>query len=163
MLYAIIFNFYVDPGAVKWSSLWTNLKSVNPSFFFASSYRRLFVPTTLSKFAWLDSTSFCLKILPLHGCGDFHANPLGLELVHSNLLFNFVVGTIKHQATGRPAKVRGEIRTYRLLPFPSFAEANGHRGFMGWVFVKGYQTKRTRTRNWLFSPAILNALAVISS
>jgi len=53
----------------------------------------------------------------------FTQTPCGLELVHSNLLFNFVVGTIKHQATGRPAKVRGEIRTYRLLPFPLLRES----------------------------------------
>ena len=138
---------------------------MNPPFFFASSYRRLFVelrsrlltlgrvqarlallslnrnlPTTFRKFARLDLTSFCLKILPPCGCGDFQANPLracarpqvalhSKELGYSNLLFNFVVGTIKHQATGRQkAVVRGTDSYMLATPFSLFAEANQARG-----------------------------------
>ena len=39
------------------------------------------------------------------GVEIFKQTPCGLELGYSNLLFNFVVGTIKHQATGRQKAV----------------------------------------------------------
>ena len=39
------------------------------------------------------------------GVEIFTQTPCGLELGYSNLLFNFVVGTIKHQATGRQKAV----------------------------------------------------------
>ena len=94
---------------------------MNLSFFFASSYRRLFVPTTFSKVAELDSQSFFGEILPPCGCGDFPETPWDLKLCHSNLRFTFVVGTIKHQAIGRPAKVHGEIRLHGLRA-PPFAK-----------------------------------------
>ena len=104
----------------------------------------------------------------------FKQTPCGLELGYSNLLFNFVVGTIKHQATGRQNAVVQGTDSYMLaLPFPLFAEANQARGMteairygeqvdwlLGLVFVKGYQTMQARTRNRLSPPAILNALAV---
>ena len=88
----------------------------------------------------------------------FKQTPCGLELGYSNLLFNFVVGTIKHQATGRQnAVVRGTDSYMLATPFPLFAEANQARGMteairygeqvdwlLGLVFVKGHQTKRAR-------------------
>ena len=97
-------------------------RTVNPSFFFASSYRRLFVPTTFSKVAELDSQSFFGEILPPFGCGDFPETLQGLKLCHSNLRFTFATGTIKHQAIGRPAKVHGEIRLHGLRAPPSQSE-----------------------------------------
>jgi len=59
----------------------------------------------------------------------FKQTPCGLELGYSNLLFNFVVGTIKHQATGRQkAVVRGTDSYMLATPFSLFAEANQARG-----------------------------------
>ena len=106
----------------------------------------------------------------------FKQTPCGLELGYSNLLFNFVVGTIKHQATGRQNAVVQGTDSYMLAtPFPLFAEANQAKGMteairygeqvdwlLGLVFVKGYQTMQARTRNRLSPPAILNALVVSS-
>jgi len=90
----------------------------------------------------------------------FKQTPCGLELGYSNLLFNFVVGTIKHQATGRQKAVVQGTDSYMLaLPFPLFAEANQARGMteairygeqvdwlLGRMFVKGYQTKRDENK-----------------
>ena len=58
----------------------------------------------------------------------FKQTPCRLELGYSNLHFNFVVGTIKHQATGRQkAAVQGTDSYMLATPFPLFAEANQAR------------------------------------
>jgi len=80
----------------------------------------LFVPTTSSKVAELDSQSFFGEILPPCGCGDFPETPWGLKLCHSNLRFTFVVGTIKHQATGRQKRCVRETDSHmQATPVPS--------------------------------------------
>jgi hypothetical protein len=71
---------------------------------------------------------FAWKYYPFTGVEIFTQTPCGPELVHSNLLFNFVVGTIKHQATGRQNAVVQET-DYVPLATPSF------------VFVAANQTK----------------------
>ncbi|MBQ8959377.1 MAG: hypothetical protein IJ057_12915, partial [Bacteroidales bacterium] len=74
------------------------------------------------------------------------------ELGYSNLLFNFVVGTIKHQATGRQnAVVQGTDSYMQATPFPFLrrsepGKGNGYLlwrtiGLAIWAFVKGYQNK----------------------
>ena len=86
------------------------------------------------------------------GVEIFKQTPCGLELGYSNLLFNFVVETIKHQAIGRQKAVVQGMDSYMLAtPFPLFAEANQARGMtgaircgeqvdwlLGLLFVKGY-------------------------
>ena len=62
---------------------------------------------------------FAWKYYPLAGVEIFKQTPCGLELGYSNLLFNFVVGTIKHQATGRQnAVVQGTDSYMSGSPFP---------------------------------------------
>ena len=96
---------------------------MNPSFFLRLPIAVcLFLRLYQSLYDWIRQV-FAWKYYPFTGVEIFTQTPCGPELVHSNLLFNFVVGTIKHQVTGRPAKVRGEIRTYRLLPFPLLRES----------------------------------------
>ena len=66
------------------------------------------------------------------GVEIFTQTPCGLELVHSNLLFNFVVGTIKHQATGRQnAVVRGNgfVHAGYSLP-PSSRKRTKQEGYL---------------------------------
>ena len=53
---------------------------MNPSFFFAYFYRRLFRSCGFQEGRIADKTSFSGKILPLRGCGDFPGNPCGLNL-----------------------------------------------------------------------------------
>ena len=75
------------------------------------------------------------------GVEIFKQTPCGLELGYSNLLFNFVVGTIKHQAIGRPAKVHGGIRLHGLRAPPSRSERTSGQ-------IKDVRWWRTNVRDY---------------
>jgi len=102
---------------------------VNPSFFLRLPIAVcLFLRLYQSLHDWIRQV-FAWKYYPFMGVEIFTQTPCGLELVHSNLLFNFVVGTIKHLATGRQnAVVQGTDSHMQATPFPLLRGSEPSKG-----------------------------------